>query len=214
MANEQKGPSRAFVLPVALVVRRPRARWVGNHCRSATSASGTSKKRAGPRSMARAAATGRRLGRPVGLLHLHGCGAGSVAGTGSAAGWLPPSPWVRSCPCLFCLFFGSVCSWIDCGLRTGPARAPGRRAFLYGGGCPGLARRCRYAGCLVGTARLCAQQCQIDASSSGVAATLNRQSLMRAQTTDPGRGKSVPNDRGESRRNSARPRGALPNGAE
>ena len=126
MANEQRGRPRACGPRGAPARPRPRARWAGNRSRSATSAtsaSGTSKKRGGPRVMARGAATGIRRGPPGAPRRPRGCGAGSVEGTGSAAGWLPPSPWVRLCPCLFLV---PLCSFWIC-LSTDRARSPGRR---------------------------------------------------------------------------------------
>ena len=110
--------------------------------------------------MARAAATGIRLGPLVKLLRPRGCGAGSSAGTGSAAGWLPPSPWVRtgsaagwrlqspwvrSSPCLF----RTVCSFLDTASQltglapsaVGPSRRSGRAWGSHRND-----RKCRYAG--------------------------------------------------------------------
>ena len=72
--------------------------------------------------MARGAAKGTRRGPPGGPRRPRGCGAGSSAGTGSAAGWRPPWPLDRPC-----LFLVPLCSfWIHC-LSTDRARSPGRR---------------------------------------------------------------------------------------
>ena len=97
--------------------------------------------------MARGAAKGTRRGPPGGPRRPRGCGAGSSAGTGSAAGWRPPSPWVRSCRCLFLVpvfFLGYTASQLT-GLAP-PVVGPGGRAGRASG-CPKFARRCRYAGC-------------------------------------------------------------------
>ena len=91
-----------------------------------------------------------------------------------------------------CVLFGYTASQLT-GLAP-PVVGPAGRAFLYGGGCPGLARWCRYAGCHLGTIRA-AQSVRL--TPLAIVARLHyRNRLMRAQTTDPGRGKSVPDDRG------------------
>ena len=84
--------------------------------------------------MARAAATGTRLGPLVRLLHLHGCGAGSSEGTGSAAGWRPPSPSGSAVSAL-----GRYQFFVDRLPLNWPARSPGRgavRAFAREPGQP------------------------------------------------------------------------------
>ena len=158
--------------------------------------------------MARAAVTGIRLGPLVKLLHLHGCGAGSVAGTGSAAGWLLQSPWVvrsyrwsvrwvvRSCPCL------SVCSLAQSdrqprlasdraalvtrslGVPVVPLAAPSSR-----GGVATRAPRLAQPG-----SALKVSTCQIDATRSCRQVAPQTESNTERKPPLPGGGTSVPNN--------------------
>ena len=140
--------------------------------------------------MARAAATGIRLGPLVKLLRPRGCGAGSSVGTGSAAGWRLQSPWVRSSPCLF----RTVCSFLDTASQltglapsaVGPSRRSGRAWGSHRND-----RKCRYAGSQVGTARLCAQQCQIDATRSCLQLALQKGSETERKPPVPGGGRAL-----------------------
>ena len=79
--------------------------------------------------MARAAATGTICALLVELRRPRGCGAGSSGGTGSEAGWLLQSPWVRSWLCLFCLFSGCLGFTASFGVGPGWPSLPGRWAF-------------------------------------------------------------------------------------